>query len=204
MQLRQLWIWGSTNASALLLIGLTFSFAGMLPRTNAGDRWQEKNEEENKLEKNDDQTLDVKDKQVKRLEVSSGFGGYRSTLIFYTFSDRRAILKVNIDNRSKMFPTTVTLYEFAEGVDEEGLNKWLNNQHSDALFGDAPDPEKTSPLAEGAAQIKSSKFIDQAEQRFGKFDNYKVSFRVLQMGTVGSFKLKNFEDEATVHLKVEK
>ena len=148
--------------------------------------------------------LDIKSKDTKRLEISSGFGGYRRTMVFYSFPEHRAVLKVTIDNKTKMFPVSAILYEFSENTGEKQIAKWLNNQHSDALFADAPRPKKTTKVAEQSCKTKSSKFIEHAKPRFGNYDNYKVSYQILQMGTIGSFQLKKLEDEAIVHLKVKK
>jgi len=38
---------------------------------------------------------------------------------------------------------TATVYIFDDSVTEDGLKKWLNNQHSDGLFVDVPEPTST-------------------------------------------------------------
>ena len=149
------------------------------------------------------QVLDVSGKQVQKLEVSQSLGGFRNTLIFYTFQEQKAVLKVVIDNKSTKFPLAVTLYTFADDVNEEGLKKWLNNQHSDGLFVDVPDPTATHKIPAGSCKTLSHKLIDQAKSPFGTFDNYSVVFKVSRVAKTGKFRVKDFTDKATVHLKTD-
>ena len=145
--------------------------------------------------------LDAKAKNVKKLEVNVGFGGPRNTLIFYTFPDQKAVLRVTIDNKSKKFPVSATLYAFADEVTEEGLKKWLNNQHSDGLFPDVPNPVTTKKLPAESCQSLSHKFIEKTQARVGEFEKYAVSFKLSGVKPIGKFRIKDFSDKATVHLK---
>ncbi len=149
------------------------------------------------------QILDASSKQVQKLEVSQSLGGFRNTLIFYTFQEQKAVLKVVIDNKSTKFPLAATLYTFADDVNEEGLKKWLNNQHSDGLFVDVPDPTATHKIPAGSCKTLSHKLIDQAKSPFGTFDNYSVVFKVSRVAKTGKFRVKDFTDKATVHLKTD-
>ncbi|MEE2990447.1 MAG: hypothetical protein VX715_07520 [Planctomycetota bacterium] len=149
------------------------------------------------------QMLDARGTQVQKLEVSSSLGGFRNTLIFYTFQDQKAVLKIVIDNKSTKFPVAATLYTFAENVTEEGLKKWLNNQHSDGLFVDVPEPTANHKIAAGSCKTLSHKFIDQAKSPFGKYDNYSVAFQIRRVAKTGKFRVKDFTDKATVHLKTD-
>ena len=147
-------------------------------------------------------TLDGKAKDVHRLEVSVGQLGFRNTLIFYTFAKQAAVLKVSIDNTTKKFPMTGTLYTFPKGTTEEALKKWLNNQHSDGLFVDVPEPVTMNKLPADAIKIVSSKAKDQVKQPFGTFENYAVEIEVKDVAKLGFRKIKGFRDTATVHLKL--
>ena len=101
------------------------------------------------------------------------------------------------------FPLAATLYTFADDVNEEGLKKWLNNQHSDGLFVDVPDPTATHKIPAGSCKTLSHKLIDQAKSPFGTFDNYSVVFKVSRVAKTGKFRVKDFTDKATVHLKTD-
>ena len=149
------------------------------------------------------QMLDARGKQVQKLEVSSSLGGFRNTLIFYTFQDQKAVLKIVIDNKSTKFPVAATLYTFAENATEDGLKKWLNNQHSDGLFVDVPEPTANHKIAAGSCKTLSHKLIDQTKSPFGTFDNYSVAFQIRRVAKTGKFRVKDFTDKATVHLKTD-
>ena len=151
--------------------------------------------------KGKERIIDTKSKGVRKLEVSSSFVGYRNTLIFYTLADQKAVLKVVIDNKSKKFPVAASVYLFANDVTEDGLKKWLNNQHSDGLFPDVPNPVATHKLPAESCKALSHKLIDQTKQRFGEYDNYAVSFQISDAAKMGAYRIKQFTDKATVHVK---
>lgn len=152
-------------------------------------------------EEETDTTWDPRSKQVKRLEVDRGFGGFGKTLVFYADAKAGIVLRIVIDNKSKKFPVAATLFTFEKNVSEESFKKWLNNQHSDALFIDAAKPKSTTKIPAEACQVKSTKLIDHSKEPFGEYDNYKVGFQYVNMANVGKIKIKPFKDEAKVHLK---
>lgn len=147
------------------------------------------------------QVLDVKEKGVKRMEISSGFGGYRDTLIFYTFENNYAILKLTIDNKDKTFPIKGDLIVFEETVVKDGIKKWLNNQHSDALYPDVPKPKSKHKLAPKSVKVLKNQLTGSSKSRTGRFDDYTVHFQLDEIMKVGKFSLKSFKDKATVHVK---
>jgi len=144
--------------------------------------------------------LDARGKAVQRLEVNSAFGGYRDTLIFYTFADQQAVLKVVIDNKDKAFPVSGTIYAFADDVSEQDLKKWLNNQHSDGLFVDVPKPVATYKIPADTGKTLSRKFLKHTQQRGREYDDYSVIFELTEVKKLGEFRVKIFSDKATVHL----
>lgn len=145
--------------------------------------------------------LNPKDKSVKRLESNQSFGGYTRTKIFYTFEKQSVILRLVIDNKTTKFPVTAELITFAKGTDGKALGKWLNNQTSDALYADAPNPVSKKNLGEGVCKVTKSKKQDSASVRGLNFDKYGVEFKLTKMGSVEGFSFKAFEDKATVYVK---
>jgi hypothetical protein len=150
------------------------------------------------------------DEAVKRLEVKQGTPkleigesqlGFRDTLLFYTFAQQQTVLKLQIGNQDKSFPVSGTLYFFAANVSQEGLAKWLNNQHSDALFADAAEPVSVHKLPAKVCKVSFHKLIDHSQQPFGEFDNYAVTFQVDDYAELKGVKLKKFAGTATVHIK---
>lgn len=140
-------------------------------------------------------------KSTQKLEVRESLTGHRDTLLFYTFTDQKAVVKLQIDNKDNSFPMAGTIYIFADSVKEDGLKKWLNNQHSDGLFPDVPEPISTHKIPETICKVTSHKLIDRSKQRFGEYDNYSVTFDVKDYTDTKSVTLKGFSDKATVHVK---
>ena len=147
--------------------------------------------------------LELDAKNAQKQEVRHSMMGFRSTLIFYTFKDQKAVLRVLINNKDKTFPASGVIYVFDQGVTEEGLKKWLNNQHSDGLFPDVPQPTKTLKLSEKAMSVTAHKLIDHTKQHFGEFDNYAVTLEVKDDTDSLNYKLKGFKVETKVHIKTE-
>ena len=145
--------------------------------------------------------LNPKSKSVKKIESNSSFGGYTKTSIFYLFGKDHAILRIVIDNSDEEFSTTGMIYKFEDEVTEEGLKKWINNQTSDALFADAPEPKSRKSIGEGVCKIKERKLLSETSDRNGKFKKYEVEFQVVKMGLVSGFGIKSFKEKATVYLK---
>lgn len=149
----------------------------------------------------DKRVLNPKAKSVKKIESNSTFGGYSKTSIFYLFGKKNAILKVVIDNTSKDFPATATVYSFSDSVTEDGLKKWVNNQTSDALFADAPEPKSKKSVGDGVCKIKKRKLVAKTSDRTGEYEKYQVEFKFAKMGLVAGYEIKSFSEMATVYLK---
>lgn len=145
--------------------------------------------------------LDAGDKNVQKIEVTDSMMGYRDTLRFYVFEKDRAVLCVRIDNKDTKFPVSAKLYTFAEGVNAEGIQKWINNQHSDGIFADAPKPMATHELPATSCKMVSHELGKRSEAPNGEFDNYSVTFEIKDVPALGDLMLKNFTDKATVRIK---
>ncbi len=154
----------------------------------------------------DPEVLEV-NKQTQKLEVRHSMLGYRDTLLFYTFKEQKTVLKLQIDNRDKTFPMTATIYVFEDCVTEDGLKKWLNNQHSDGLFPEVPNPVSIQKVPEKVCKVTSQKLLDNTKERFGEYANYAVNFKVKDFEGKdkgkgnASIKLKGFTGETKVHVK---
>jgi hypothetical protein len=148
----------------------------------------------------DSKVLEV-NKQTKKLEVRDSQIGYRDTLLFYTFNEQKTVLKLQIGNQDKTFPMTATVYIFDDGVTEEGLEKWLNNQHSDGLFPEVPEPVSKHKIPAKFCEVTSHELIDHTKQQFGEYDNYAVTFKVKDYDDEKSIKIKGFTGDTKVHVK---
>lgn len=176
--------------SGLLSALLTFPLAGLV---RAGDK-----------DDNSPKTLEVT-KATRKVEVRDSQIGFRDTLLFYTFTAQRAVLKLQIDNKvdnkDKSFPMTGTIYIFGEGVKEDDLEKWINNQHSDGLFPDVPEPVAIRKLPKNTGKVNSSKLIERSKQTFGEYDDYAVMFDVRDYSDNQGIALKGFSDVSKVYVK---
>ena len=84
----------------------------------------------------------------------------------------------------------------------EGLGKWLNNQHSDGLYPNIPQPISTLVLPTKLCNSSNPKFTDKTKTQLGNFDNYSIEFKVNDIERVGNFQIKGFSGKAMVHLKI--
>ncbi|MDG1873495.1 MAG: DUF1080 domain-containing protein [Mariniblastus sp.] len=139
-----------------------------------------------------------------KIEIRQSMLGYRDTLLFYTLKKQRAILVVSIDNQDETFPMTGKLYQFKQGTTEEGLKKWINNQHSDGLFVDIPTPLSTENLPKEFCEVTATEQTGTSQNsgpRPGKFKDFKVTFAIKVQNVGKEFKLPAFTDTATVHVE---
>ena len=146
-------------------------------------------------------------KKAQKLEVRHSMLGFRSTLLFYTFNDEKAILTLAIGNTDETFPVKGKIHLFDDATTEEGLKKWINNQHSDGLFPEVPTPTFTGELPEGTCRVTSHKQTGASENPSpispATFKNYEVKLSVKEHAIDKKVKLSAFTDTALVHVKSE-
>jgi hypothetical protein len=148
--------------------------------------------------------LDVKN--AEKLEVCYSMIGLRDTLVFYTFKDQQAILKLTIDNKDESFPVTGKVYLFDKKTTEQGLGKWINNQHSDGLYPDIPDPIFTEMLPEGSCVVTAHKQLGVTKDtglRKVDFKNFEVDLSIKAHQVDDQFTLSAFTDSSQVYAEVE-
>lgn len=90
---------------------------------------------------------------------------------------------------------------FADSVKADDLKKWINNQHSDGIYPDVPEPVSTHKIPETACKVTSHKLIDRTKQDFGEFDNYSVAFDVKDYADKKGVTLRGFSDTAKVYFQ---
>lgn len=146
--------------------------------------------------------LDVKAEGVKRFVANQGQIGYTNTRVFYTLEKERAVVMVLIDNKNEKFPLSGKIYQFASDVTAEDLAKWLNNQHSDGLYPEIPEPVATIELPAKSITLVSSKKGKPAQAPLGSYDQYEVAFKVEEVTTKSGIVLAGFSDAAAVYIMV--
>jgi len=142
--------------------------------------------------------------KAKKEEIRHSMMGLRDTLVFYRLKDSNAILQLGVGNKDETFPVTGKVHLFAPKVSEEGLKKWINNQHSDGRFVDIPKPVLTKELPKDAAKILSKKATGVSKNPGpgkGIFRNFEVKFQIRAFEHEGEFKVASITDTVKVSVK---
>lgn len=149
-------------------------------------------------------TIDPKAQTTVKSQVTQSMMGYRDTMLFYTFAAEKAVLVVYINNKSEKFPMTGKLHVFAKETTAEGIGKWINNQHSDGLFPDVPEPVATHAIPAESFTLASQKKVEAIkEEHSGSFNRYNVEFKIQNVPAIGEIKIKDFTDTADVFIKTD-
>ena len=140
-----------------------------------------------------------------KLQVCDSMVGFRDTLLFYAFKGQQAVLTIQIGNSDTTFPARATLYLFAPDTSGEAIDKWINNQHSDGLFADAPEPVSEFKLPAGTSTVTDPKVLGEEKRQSIEGEVFvhhnKVKLTVKPYRIDGSFQLEGFADEADIYIK---
>jgi hypothetical protein len=114
-----------------------------------------------------------------------------------------AVLVLHIGNKDAALPVSGTVHLFAPGTNAEALAMWVNNQHSDGLFPDVPEPTLSSKLPQGSCIVIARERVGQEKSpiRDDVFNDYKLKLTVKDYWLEGKFHLHGFEDGANVFVK---
>lgn len=148
--------------------------------------------------------IDVTGENVSVLDIESYYSLHRygPTLKIYHLKDQNVVLKISIDNASTDFEMDVTVAMFADDLPDEDLEKWINNQHSDGIEPDAPEPLETFDLPEQNHSVTSHTLIDQSTGQNGdEYDNYALELYVDNVSEEDVFYLMSFVADAVVHVQ---
>lgn len=147
--------------------------------------------------------LELATKAAKKELVRHSMMGPRDTLVFYTFAAQKAVLVLQIDNKNSTPTASGTLHIFDPKATEEGLSKWVNNQHSDGLFVDPATPAHSHKLPEGTFTVTDRKRVGQEKQPSGDevFGDYQVKITAKEHRVEGKYRLAAFTDDANVFIK---
>lgn len=143
---------------------------------------------------------------AKRTEVRYSMIGPRNTLLFYTYANQQAVLRILIDNKDESFPISGQVYLFDSSTSAEGLDKWINNQHSDGLYPGVPKPLEVVQLPEGTCSLTKEGVRPEtaSSPTGGTFTDHKVKISVQDHKIAGKFELKAFEDQSGVFVQTAK
>jgi hypothetical protein len=145
-------------------------------------------------------TLDIKAPSVKRFETAQTQIGYTDTKIFYTFGDLKTVLVITIQN-NRDFSTSGQAHQFDAKYSVEDLDKWINNQHSDGLFADAPEPKSVVDLPKNTFKTEAIKPQGNQQAPQDNYEKYQVEFKLTEQKIEGKLTIKSATDTSTVYVK---
>jgi hypothetical protein len=152
-------------------------------------------------------SISGKEKQLeadttKELQIRHSMLGFRDTLLFYTFPDQQAVLRIDISSKDITLPVTGIVYLFPNTTTDEGIKKWINNQHSDGLFPDIPSPDLIHKLPEGICKAVANKIIGEKKNPPNNqiFTDQEVMIAIKGHELQGQFKLAPFKDRSGIFI----
>ncbi|MDG1151213.1 MAG: hypothetical protein P8Q54_09910 [Akkermansiaceae bacterium] len=152
-------------------------------------------------------SISGKEKQLeadttKELQIRHSMLGFRDTLLFYTFPDQQAVLRLHISSKDKTFPVTGIVYLFPAKTSSEGIKKWINNQHSDGLFPDIPSPHLIHKLPKDICKAVATKIIGEKKNFPNNriFTDQEVMIAIKAHELQGQFKLAPFKDQSGIFI----
>ncbi|MBT7215969.1 MAG: hypothetical protein HN869_12265 [Verrucomicrobia bacterium] len=138
----------------------------------------------------------------KEVQVRHSMLGFRDTVLFYTFPDQQAVLRIDISSKDITLPVTGIVYLFPNTTTDEGIKKWINNQHSDGLFPDIPSPDLIHKLPKGICKAVATKIIGEKKNSPNNqiFTDQEVMIAIKAHELQGQFKLAPFKDRSGIFI----
>jgi len=96
---------------------------------------------------------------------------------FYVLPEAKVVVVVaTVDGTAE---TSATIHVFPADVTAEGVEKWINNQHSDALHPDVPQPLRSVPVPAERFRAKAGPPLDHEKGQGGdEYDRVRVEFTI--------------------------
>ncbi|MFA5941810.1 MAG: hypothetical protein WC809_20875 [Sinimarinibacterium sp.] len=147
-----------------------------------------------------ERVLDTADESVQRAFANFYFfSGYGPTLDFVIFPNQSAAVRLRIDNVSPFtVSASVNLFERRAEID-----KWINNQYSDALEPDAPSPIEVYDIS-GSVTVTSTAFVrtedDPTRDDDASFDVYAIEYSIADAGDPGVYTLAGYAGTTEVYV----
>lgn len=124
---------------------------------------------------------------VKEVNRYFSMAAHGPTKKFYVLADQRVVLVVRTEDGTA--EASAVIHVFPHATAPDGIKKWINNQHSDAIHGDAAEPARTVAIPAERFHATATKPLDHEVGDNGdEYDKVRVDFTI-----------DAFEDE---HVKV--
>ena len=146
--------------------------------------------------------LSVSDDSVSSFTVSSYFSLYRygPTKIFYHFTENNVVLVIDLTSELSIIQANAVIHLFAVTESADSILKWINNQHSDGLFADAPVPLMSVTLPADDVTIDSASFTEHLTGGYGdEYDVYDVVLHISDVAIQSSYLLREFSADTRVY-----
>jgi hypothetical protein len=140
------------------------------------------------------------DQDTSKTETAQSMIGYADTQIFYRMIEQKVVVRVRIANQAE-FPMTATVYVFPTDSTADGIDAWINNQHSDALFPETAEPSHTEKFPAELCKIATAKLLKRTNEPFGSYKEYEVTFEVDACDNVAGFTTESFRGTTRVFIK---
>ncbi len=147
----------------------------------------------------DNSTL-VINEETNKSEVAESMIGFADTQIFYRLPEQKVVVRVKIGNNGE-FPIKATVHVFPDDSTADGINAWINNQYSDALFPETAEPSHSEDIPMESCKISNAKLLKRSQEPFGAYKQYEVTFEISECENVGGYEVQPFRDTARVYVK---
>jgi hypothetical protein len=99
---------------------------------------------------------------------------------FYSFPDRKIVVVVQVNPaRADAIETTALVHVFPANADPAGIDRWINNQHSDALYADAAAPVRSIKVDPERLHAKATGPLGHEVGGNGdEYDRYRIDFTI--------------------------
>lgn len=135
-----------------------------------------------------------------KLATAESMIGYVDTKIFYRLMEQKVVLRLTIGNQAE-FPLKATVYVFPADATADGIDAWINNQYSDALFPETAEPSHSEEIPAERCRVVMKKLTQRSQQPFGNYQEFQVTYAIDSCENVAGFTIKPFRDSARVFVK---
>lgn len=121
----------------------------------------------------------VIDAETAAVEVNRYYSmhAHGPTMKFYKLSDVQIVVVVTAVGTKP--DVSAMVYVFPESATAEGIDKWINNRHSDGLYPETAEPDRTIPVAAELFRATVTKPLGHEVGPNGdEYDRVRVDFTI--------------------------